>query len=67
MQDRLLSEAQKVIPSPNILINVVSHRVKQLRNGARPQVESLEHLNLEDVALKEIIEGKIKYEFLPAD
>jgi len=55
-----------VIPDPNILINVVSRRVKQLRHGARPLVVSLEKLTLEDVALREIAERKISYE-LPTD
>lgn len=55
-----------MIPDPNILINVVSRRVKQLRHGARPLVVSLEKLTLEDVALREIAERKISYE-LPTD
>lgn len=62
MRDDYIKEAQKVISDPNILINVVSRRVKQLRHGNRPLVESLEKLNPEDIALREIIEGKISYE-----
>lgn len=57
-----MKEAQKVITDPNILINVVSRRVKQLKGGFEPMVHSLERLDPEDIALKEIIEGKIKYE-----
>jgi DNA-directed RNA polymerase subunit omega len=59
MRDDYLQNARKVISDPNILINVVSRRVKQLRRGARPLVVSLEKLAPEDVALREIIEGKI--------
>ena len=62
MRDEYLKQAQKVISDPNILINVVSRRVKNLKNGARPLVESLEKLSLEDIALLEIIKGKISYE-----
>ena len=62
MRDEYVREAQKTIQDPNILINVVSRRVKQLRRGSRPLVESLEKLSPEDVALREIIEGKINYE-----
>jgi len=62
MRDDYIKEAQKVITDPNILINVVSRRVKQLRRGSRPLVESLEKLAPEDVALREIIEGKISHE-----
>jgi DNA-directed RNA polymerase subunit omega len=62
LRDEYLKEAQKSIQDPNILINVVSRRVKQLKRGHRPLVESLEKLDPEDVALREIIEGKISYE-----
>ncbi len=62
MRDEYIREAQKVIPDPNILINVISRRVKQLRRGSRPLVESLEKLSPEDVALREVIEGKISFE-----
>ena len=62
MRDEYLKEANKVIKDPNILVNVVSRRTKQLKNGMKPLVESLERLEPEDVALREIIEGKIDYE-----
>ena len=62
MRDELLKAANKVIPDPNILINVVSRRVKQLKSGMEPLYQTLEKLDLEDTALKEIIEGKIGYE-----
>jgi len=62
MRDDYLFGARKVIDDPYILVNVVSRRVKQLRRGARPLVESLEKLAPEDIALREIIEGKIGYE-----
>ncbi len=62
MRDDYIKEALKVVPDPNMLINVVSRRVKQLRRGNRPLVESLEKLSPEDTALREIIEGKISFE-----
>ncbi len=62
MRDDYIKEALKVISDPNLLINVVSRRVKQLRRGNRPLVESLEKLSSEDLALREIIEGKISFE-----
>jgi DNA-directed RNA polymerase subunit omega len=62
MRDDYIKQAQKVINDPNILINVVSRRVKQLKRGSRPLVESLEKLSPEDIALREIIEGKIDHE-----
>lgn len=57
----LLEKAGRVIPNKNILVNLVSKRVKQLRDGSEPLVQSLEKLTPEDVALREIIEGKITY------
>jgi DNA-directed RNA polymerase subunit omega len=62
MRDDYLFAALKVIDDPNILVNVVSRRVKQLKRGNRALVESLEKLLPEDTALREIIEGKISYE-----
>ncbi|GAB1488738.1 hypothetical protein MASR2M8_11850 [Opitutaceae bacterium] len=62
MRDDYIREALRTVPDPNILINVVSRRVKQLKRGSRPLVESLEKLSPEDVALREIIEGKISFE-----
>lgn len=62
MRDDYIKEALKTISDPNILVNVVSRRVKQLRRGNRPLVESLEKLSAEDTALREIIEGKISFE-----
>ena len=68
MRDEYLKEATKVITDPNILINVVSRRVKQLKNGMDPLVESLEKLEPEDIALREIIEGRISYQlYTPED
>lgn len=61
MKDEYLKEALKVIPNPNILINVVSRRVKQFKLGMKPLVESLERLEPEDIALREVIERKISY------
>lgn len=62
MRDQFLQEAMKVVKDPNVLINLVSKRVKQLRAGMEPLVESLERLDLEDIALLEVINGKISYE-----
>ena len=66
MRDDYIKDALKIIPDPNMLINVVSRRVKQLRGGNRPLVESLEKLSAEDTALREIGEGKISYEITEA-
>ena len=62
MRDVYLQAALKVIDDPNILVNVISRRVKQLKRGNRALVESLEKLSPEDTALREVMEGKISYE-----
>lgn len=62
MRDDYLQAALKVIDDPNILVNVVSRRVKQLKRGNRALIESLEKLSAEDTALREIMDGKISYE-----
>lgn len=67
MRDDYLKAARKKIPDPNILVNVVSRRVKQLKSGFKPLVESLERLDPEDVALREIIDDKISYQLFDPD
>lgn len=62
MRDDYIKDALKSINDPNVLINVISRRVKQLKRGNRPLVESLEKLSPEDIALREVIEGKISFE-----
>jgi DNA-directed RNA polymerase subunit omega len=62
LRDDYLHQAQQVITDPMILINVVSRRAKQLKSGYKPLIESLERLSAEDMALREIIEGKITYQ-----
>jgi len=64
MTTQLLTEAAQVIPNQQLLINVVSKRVRQLGLGHRPLVETTPRMSLTDIALKEIIAGKLTYESL---
>jgi DNA-directed RNA polymerase subunit omega len=64
MTTQLLQEAAQVIPNQQLLINVVSKRVRQLGLGHRPMVETTPRMSLTDIALKEIIAGKLTYEAL---
>lgn len=66
MTTQLLQEASQVIPNPQLLINVVSKRVRQLGLGHRPMVEVGPRASLTDIALKEIIAGKLTFEELSA-
>lgn len=64
MTTQLLQEAAQVIPNQQLLINVVSKRVRQLGLGHRPMVEVGPRASLTDIALKEIIAGKLTFELL---
>jgi len=65
MTSQLLLEAAQVIPNQQLLINVVSRRVRQLGLGHRPLVEATPRSSLTDIALREIIAGKLTYELAP--
>jgi len=67
MISQLLDDALKVIPSQQLLVNVVSRRVRQLTAGHRPLVEVGPRMGFSDIALTEIIEGKITYEMTTPD
>jgi DNA-directed RNA polymerase subunit omega len=65
MTTQLLQEAAQVIPNQQLLINVVSRRVRQLGLGHRPLVEATPRTSLSDIALREIIAGKLAWELAP--
>jgi DNA-directed RNA polymerase subunit omega len=50
------------IPGPELLINVVRRRVRQLIQGHRPLTQTDARMDFSDIALKEIGEGKLTYE-----
>ena len=60
MRADLVEQAALVIKDPPILINMVSKRVKQLTAGRAPLVERRPGYREADIALLEIIQGKIK-------
>ena len=62
MKPNLVKAAAEIIPNPNILVNMVSRRVRQLSLGHRPMVEFVPGLGHADVALSEIAAGKLVYE-----
>ncbi len=67
MQSHLVDEAAKIIPSVPVLVNVISKRVRQLSNGHKPMVEVLAKMGLSDIALTEVIQGKLGFEFKKKD
>ena len=62
MKANLVKTASEVIPNPQILVNMVSQRVRQLLLGHRPLVEFAPGLREADIALTEIANGKLAYE-----
>ncbi len=64
MKQELVQSALKQIENPQILINMVSLRVRQLGQGFRPLIPVAPRMTFMDVALKEIAEGKLSYEEL---
>jgi len=56
----------ETVLNPNVLINMVSQRVRQLNSGyggaCRPLVSDTGKLSMADIALTEIIEDKMSFE-----
>ncbi|MEP6603561.1 MAG: DNA-directed RNA polymerase subunit omega [Spartobacteria bacterium] len=67
MTSQLLQDAAHVIPNQQLLINVVSKRVRQLGLGHRPMIDAGLRASLTDIALKEIIAGKLTFEAIEED
>ncbi|MDA7518881.1 DNA-directed RNA polymerase subunit omega [bacterium] len=60
MKSTLVEQASEIVSDPLVLINLVSKRVEQLNTGRSPLVNALPSTGFADIALMEIIEGKIK-------
>jgi DNA-directed RNA polymerase subunit omega len=65
----LTRKALEKVGNPNVLVNIVSRRVRQLNGGAggapaRPLLTETAGLGLADIALLEIAEGKLGWEML---
>jgi hypothetical protein len=62
MKADLVKAASEIITNQQILVNMVSRRVRQLCLGHRPMVEYVPGLGHADIALSEIIGKKLVYE-----
>lgn len=71
MKTELYRKALEKVGNPNILINIVSKRVKQLNSGGgsigRPLIYDTAGLSTAEIALREIIEDKFHWEVIPSD
>lgn len=66
MNSELCRQALAKVGNPNVLVNLVSRRVRQLNGGGGPLSRPLLHdtagLGAADIALREIIEDKMGWE-----
>jgi len=63
MNAELCRLAQEQIGNSDILVNLVSARVRQLNSGSRPLIDA-PMLGAANMALTELVEGKMDYELL---
>ena len=66
MNAELCKRAAEKVGNPNVLVNLISRRVRQLNAGggglSRPLINNVGNLGLADIALREIIEDKMGWE-----
>ena len=70
MNAELCKKAAEKVGNPNVLVNLISRRVRQLNAGGgglgRPRVNVPASMGLADIALTEILEEKMGWD-LPAE
>jgi DNA-directed RNA polymerase subunit omega len=66
LNSELCRQALAKVGNPNVLVNLISKRVRQLTSGSgglsRPLVDAPPTMGMADIALREIIEGKIGWD-----
>jgi len=66
MNAELCKRANEKVGNPNVLVNIVSRRVRQLNSGggglSRPLIADYGNLGMADIALREILEDKIGWD-----
>ena len=66
MNAELCKRANEKVGNPNVLVNLVSRRVRQLNSGhggmSRPLIDNVGNLGVADIALREILEDKIGWD-----
>ena len=66
MNTEFAKKALEKVGNPNILVNLISRRVRQLNSGggsgSRPLISDTGNMGVADIALLEIIEGKMGFE-----
>ncbi|HEX3889874.1 MAG TPA: DNA-directed RNA polymerase subunit omega [Verrucomicrobiae bacterium] len=65
MNSELCKRANEKVGNPNVLVNLVSRRVRQLNSGgglSRPLIQNVGNMGAADIALTEILEEKIGWD-----
>jgi DNA-directed RNA polymerase subunit omega len=66
VNSELCKKAAEKVGNPNVLVNLISRRVRQLNSGggglARPLVSDPGTLGSADIALRELLEDKIGWD-----
>ena len=66
MNSELCKQALAKVGNPNVLVNLISRRVRQLNSGggssSRPLIMDVTGLGVADIALKELIDGKMGWD-----
>lgn len=67
MNAELCKQALAKVVNPNVLVNLISRRVRQLTSGggamSRPLVADTTGMGTADIALKEIVDCKVGWEY----
>jgi DNA-directed RNA polymerase subunit omega len=62
----LVKQAMELVPNANVLVNIISRRVRQLNaeggRGGRALLADCGNLSAADIALTELIEGKMSFD-----
>ena len=68
MNSEYCQDALKLVVNPNILVNLVSRRVRQLAGSggerSRPLISETATMGAADIALRELLEDKMGWEML---
>ncbi len=68
MNSELCNQALEKVGNANVLVNIISRRVRQLNAGggagSRPLVADWATMGIADIALTELVEDKMGYELL---
>lgn len=59
MKVELIEKAAAIVGDNQLLVNIVSKRVQQINHGADPYVPTTPDMGSGDIALTEIVEGKL--------